>query len=315
MQIRRKKILFVYLVLFVGMLACSSKQERKKSEVTKPIQLTSFPWPQVPAILTDPTERAVYAAKRFWDKFDFSDTTLIHRPEITEQGFAEFFGILSVVDKKIANEAIVKMLSKAAIQDSLMFTHFIELSERYLYDPNSPLRNEEFYITALQYIIGSDKVADLNKVRPQYQLDMAMKNRPNTKATDFVYTLRNGKTGRLSNVQAEYTILFFNNPDCPDCKRVLAYIKSSSLFTEMLKPKGKMTQLAILALYPDPSVELWREMEYPKEWINAYDPKQVINKEQLYDLKAIPTLYLLDKQKQVILKDAPIELIAQFFQQ
>jgi hypothetical protein len=33
---------------------------------------------------------------------------------------------------------------------------------------------------------------------------------------------------------------------------------------------------------------------------------------ELYDLKAMPTLYLLDKDKKVLLKDAPVEQVEQY---
>lgn len=35
-------------------------------------------------------------------------------------------------------------------------------------------------------------------------------------------------------------------------------------------------------------------------------------KKQLYDLKALPTLYLLDSKMKVLLKDAPIERIVEY---
>ena len=52
----------------------------------------------------------------------------------------------------------------------------------------------------------------------------------------------------------------------------------------------------------------------PKEWINGYDKKLVIKEKNLYDLKAIPTLYLLDKDKKVLLKDATVAQIDQYLQ-
>lgn len=41
----------------------------------------------------------------------------------------------------------------------------------------------------------------------------------------------------------------------------------------------------------------------------TYDDGQVITKERLYDLRAIPTFYLLDREKRVLLKDAPFRVI------
>ena len=45
---------------------------------------------------------------------------------------------------------------------------------------------------------------------------------------------------------------------------------------------------------------------------NGYDKKLVIKEKNLYDLKAIPTLYLLDKDKKVLLKDATVAQIDQY---
>ena len=41
----------------------------------------------------------------------------------------------------------------------------------------------------------------------------------------------------------------------------------------------------------------------PAKWINAYDDGMVIASESLYNLNAIPSLYLLDTQKRVLVKD------------
>ena len=74
--------------------------------------------------------------------------------------------------------------------------------------------------------------------------------------------------------------------------------------------------LKILAVYPDEDKEEWERHlpDFPKEWINGYDKKLVIKEKNLYDLKAIPTLYLLDKDKKVLLKDATVAQIDQYLQ-
>jgi hypothetical protein len=42
----------------------------------------------------------------------------------------------------------------------------------------------------------------------------------------------------------------------------------------------------------------------PKEWINSYDRGCHIERENLYNISAIPALYLLDKDKIVLVKDS-----------
>ena len=65
---------------------------------------------------------------------------------------------------------------------------------------------------------------------------------------------------------------------------------------------------------PDEELDEWRKHlnEFPKEWINGYDKKFAIKEQQLYDLKAIPTLYLLNKEKTVLLKDATAQAIEEY---
>ena len=46
---------------------------------------------------------------------------------------------------------------------------------------------------------------------------------------------------------------------------------------------------------------------YPEEWYNGFDPDYVIRTDQLYNVRAIPSLYLLDADKKVMLKDATTE--------
>lgn len=58
-----------------------------------------FRLPEVPVLLTDPAERAAYLAVHYWDYFNFADTTLISRPEITEQAFVDFISILPYTAK------------------------------------------------------------------------------------------------------------------------------------------------------------------------------------------------------------------------
>ena len=73
--------------------------------------------------------------------------------------------------------------------------------------------------------------------------------------------------------------------------------------------------IAILTVYPDADIDEWRSHlpQMPAIWIHSYDKETTITKQKLYDIKAIPTLYLLDKDKKVILKDTSIEAIEAFF--
>jgi thioredoxin-related protein len=134
-----------------------------------------------------------------------------------------------------------------------------------------------------------------------YDLEIARKNRIGHTAGDFTYTLNNGKQGRLHNIEADYTLIMFSNPGCPMCREIMDEITASPLLNEM----HERGNIEILSVYPDEDIEAWRDYlrEMPKGWIVSYDKGMVITNERLYNLNAIPSLYLLDSQKRVLVKD------------
>ena len=73
-------------------------------------------------------------------------------------------------------------------------------------------------------------------------------------------------------------------------------------------------KLAVLNIYIDEDLEAWRSYMpiYPEEWFNGFDPDFVIRTDVLYNVRAIPSLYLLDKDKTVIMKDAVTERVLDF---
>lgn len=263
----------------------------------------------LPLHINDPEAAAEYVAYHYWDNFDFTDTTYIDLPEVTEQAFANYLAVLFEMPDNLALSSINHTLEEAS-KDTAMFNYFTELSEKYLYDPNSPFLNEELYIPVLEFMLASPLLTDLEKIRPQYRLDMAMKNRAGTTATDFVYTDIDGSRSTLHNVNSEYTLLFINNPGCSACKDIIRGINMSPVMNRMVE-SGVLT---VLAVYPDRNLDEWREYAewIPDTWINAYDTDHVMDSLKLYDLKAIPTLYLLDNKKIVLLKDATLELVEDY---
>ena len=73
-------------------------------------------------------------------------------------------------------------------------------------------------------------------------------------------------------------------------------------------------QLTILNAYFEDDLKAWRDYlsKYPSNWVNCYNHDMVINDTQLYYVRATPSLYLLDKEKVVLFKDASLPLILQY---
>lgn len=298
------------LLAFPLILNSCHGQQATKTENTD-ITPRTFEMVSVPSMITDPGERAKYLVEHYWDKFDFTDTAYVHLPEITEQAVSNYIDLMKYVTPEVASSSIKSMMHKAET-DSTVFAYMADLYEKYLYDPNSPMRDESLYINVLESILSASVFDGVNKIRPAHLLDLALKNRVGEPATDFTYTLADGKTGTLYNVKAPYLLLFFYNPDCHACKEITGQIQDSPLIGKLQKDKI----LKILAVYPDEDLEAWKKHipDVPASWINSYDESVSLKNDEIYDLKAIPTLYLLDKDKKVILKDVTFNQLEEFLQ-
>ncbi|WP_321330959.1 DUF5106 domain-containing protein [uncultured Bacteroides sp.] len=305
------------LLLLFCCFSCKNNKVSEHSSVQVPVKsqqdtaVQAFSLPVVPAVLTTPALRADYLVNHYWDHFNFSDTNYIHHPEITEQAWVDYTDLLTHVSLPTAKNAIKDVMNRASGKEKKMFIYFTDLADKYLYDPNSPARNEEFYIPVLETMMASPILSDTEKIRPKARLELAQKNRIGTKATDFTYTLASGAKGTLQGLSTEFTLLFFNNPGCHACDEYIKAIKGSSIINKLIADK----RLKVLAIYPDEELDEWEkhQQEFPKEWINGYDKSASIKKKNVYDLKAIPSLYLLDKEKMVLLKDVTLPAIEAYF--
>ncbi|OPZ98488.1 MAG: hypothetical protein BWY72_00805 [Bacteroidetes bacterium ADurb.Bin416] len=256
-----------------------------------------------------PIEKARQVLVHYWDTVALTDSMVATHPEVGEQVFADYVLLLRNVPPEVAQEGLRQFVDKLVPSDKV-FLFYKGLFDKYLYDPNSPYRQEELYEAFLQAVIDQPQLGDLYKIGPRELISLVRRNKPGTLATDFSYTLSNGNTKRLYGLTTEFVLVYFNNPDCHECAVVTEKLQASPRIRKYLTAG----RLSLLSLYTDEDLAAyWSTLDSrPGNWINAYDDKAVVKNQSLYDLKAIPALYLLDKEKKVLLKDVTFEALEQY---
>ena len=280
-----KRILWIALAALL-VAACGGKKSRPAQSSARPAPRT-FRAVTVPSTVP-PEERKAYLRDHYWDNFDFRDTTLLAEVDTVAMVRALFAYVANFVAPD--DRAAIDTLMRRASASKPMTEYFAMLAERVLHDPNSPARNDELYIPVLEALVSSPWLDRWERIAPQHDLRMASQNRIGRPANDFRYTTADGVTRRMYDIRAEYLLLFINNPGCNMCKTVREAISASPMLNELIE-RGK---LKVLALFPDEDLTEWQE----------YDKGCVVRYRELYDLKAIPALYLLDRDKRVMVKDA-----------
>ena len=295
------------------------------SSVPAESPLRSFPDMTVPSVYGDNTEEArEYVLDHYWDAFlngegrtDSGAILGVADAEV-EQALANYIQILSTLklestpddmtSLKQAQGSVKKFFKKLesrqlADTSSRAYMRITELVAKYLYDPNSPMRDEDFYLPFVESMAVSPCTRENMRNAFRFEASQCRKNGFGQTVPNFNFKDKNGNRGSLHAINADYTMLFFSNPGCTSCKEIIDDINACSCIRPMISDH----RLAIVNIYIDEEVQKWREYlpNYPKEWINGYDYTFSLRENGGYDIRAIPSLYLLDARKRVIMKDAP----------
>lgn len=285
------KSLYLPLAFSLGLSLASCSSTTKTAETT-----------DLAAVQAQRTASPVYQkALHFWDNFDFTDSLSYLNPAVGEQHLVDFLALTAQIHHPDSlRHATSTMLQKAAAQPNA-FQHFVALYDRYLYDPNSPMRNETLYQYVLEDLVNSETLPDYEKLRKKSLLTLIQRNTVGQQAENFKYMTPDGKTHSLRDLKADHLLLFFYEPGCPSCAQTIQQIQASPKLSQLIEQR----HLTVLAIYPDGMLDTWKEKQdfIPTGWTNGIDKTQQILTEELYDLKASPTIYLLDKEQNVLLKD------------
>lgn len=271
-------------------------------------------------MVSDGSERLAYVLDHYWNGFlnpsvleDTVDVLLcdslhiggIEREEL-EQAVSNYVAMVSQLPLEDACARMTALAAKVdVVSSSNAYSGLREALENYLYDSNSPLRDEDIYGAFAGRLAQSSILDSLTITKYADQAQRTALNRRGTRAADFTFTDREGRIHRLSAIKADWTILFFSNPGCHACKDIIEALGASEEVSSRLADGS----LAVLNIYIDEDLGEWYEYMpiYPDEWYNGYDHNHIIRDDNLYDVRAIPSLYLLDKDKKVIFKDATLE--------
>ena len=273
--------------------------------------------PEVPSVITDRKEISEYVVSHFWDAFfdgeyvcDSSHINGVSSDEV-EKAIGMF---VTLLENNCPREFSEKTMSGFFSQvehfskdhpGSNAYSFFEKEIPKYLYDPNSPVRDEDLYRPYASGLASSELTDENMKSAYAFEAEMSLLNRVGSVASDFTFTDLAGKKHSLHGIKADYTLLMFTNPGCENCKETINSLVANSRITQLVKSGA----IVVANIYIDLEREKWQELakEYPSDWLNGYDQDYLIRQNRIYNVRGIPSLYVLDSDKKVLMKDAPVE--------
>lgn len=308
-----RKIIHTAAAALTVLLCVSCAEERVER---------AFPLVEAPAVMCDEKEILDYRVTRFWDGF-FSageekylcDSIHINGVKTDEllPAVGLYARMLEMKDlasaRKILSGMFTRMEEYATANPEAGVGGLIPIVEEVLYNPVSPLRDEDIYSPFAAAVATSALCPEGKKAYYENQAEKSALNCRGTASADFRFIDTEGRTRTLYGTDAEYTVLVFINPGCHACGDAVEVLGKEEIL------KGvKSGRLNILGIYIDEDVGEWMDKtkDLPREWICGYDPDLAIRNGTLYDVRAIPSAYLLDRDKKVLLKDAELEMLENF---
>lgn len=298
---RRLFVLLTFIILFSQALMAQEQTAPAAEKVT-------FPMVTVPDEITDPQARAKYLGEHFWDNVDFATAS----EALVEQGLIDMASIFPLLNSETLISSMTALVKKAETSKAGLLM-MLSLADKYLYGTASPLYNEAAYRGLLQSALISKALNKADKEPYQKQLVILEMNNEGSAAVDFDMQLVDGSKAKLSDIEAPVSILFFYAADDLDCKLQRFRLTQARLVNYLQRAGG----IKIVAVCVEGDKAAWEKFraDSPKEWLHVFDASGKIKSENLYDLRTLPRLYLLDEQKTVLLKNTKADDIEQYLVQ
>ena len=251
-----------------------------------------------------------YFKSHYWDGVQFWDDRIVRTP-FFESRLDKYFEQLVYPAADSVIKEIDWMLGYASASEDMqrfLLLKFVNryLNQKYMWEDKVFVHLFEKYFAQKTYPWIADKGQKIIQDRA-YSL---MANLFGTPASDVALPDQAGKTTKLYDVKAPYTLLVIWDPTCSHCKEVLPRLdtlyntkwKAMGLKPYALAKETDGSKVDWTGFIKDHKLQSWTHVYYSKEADKARTDAGIPSYSQLFDVQSFPTLYLLDSEKRIIAK-------------
>lgn len=249
-----------------------------------------------------------YNILHYLDKVNFSNENLLYMPAFI--GKLNFY-LDKIVSKQHVNqyEAVDMILNRANSKQEMYNYLLIYFVEKYESKKNIP-SYEFVYLNIIQNHLMKSKSALHNIQIYDNYLNDYNNRKPSSlgeRAYNFEFKSKKGKLTELYDLKSNYTILYFNNFNCPMCSKV-----EKALNQFLITNKEEITVVSICL---ENDKRKWKKnlnkFSYDA-WNYVLNDNSRFNLRHMYRIDYLPTLYLLDANKRIVMKKFTVKQLAAF---
>jgi thiol-disulfide isomerase/thioredoxin len=248
-----------------------------------------------------------YNKEHYFDNIDLTDERLLRTPILYARLNAFFTNVIIQAPDSV-NKEIDRIIKKCEHNYKIyqfvavyLFNHFRE-SEIMGHDAVMVKLADDIYLSGKADWVSKEFKDDLRK-----QIELLRPNLIGKKAQNLVMDSYSGIFVSLYDIQKDFTILYFWEPDCGHCKEATPKLKA---YYEKARNNG----IEVFAICTQSDKQKWSRYieENGLTWINGWDPQRNSHFDSYYNVQSTPMVYILDKNKVIIAKKLSVENIGPF---
>jgi thiol-disulfide isomerase/thioredoxin len=273
---------------------------------------------QKPLTRQDSLDNYNYYKAHYWDNVTFMDERIIRTPFFEPRLVAYYEKVVSQEPDSITASMDYQLLLARSCPE--MYKYLLNWFTDEFFYPKYMGQDailvhlfEKYHSQGLSPWL-SKKQEDLISNRAY----MEMSNLLGAQGANLNLIDSTGKMHALYDINADYTLVVFWEPSCGHCKTQIPKIDS------IYEASWKKHNLKVYAVLTEDKTPEWTKFildNHLTDWTNVYQTKEMASADekenipgfrQLYDVTSTPTLYLLDKDKRILVKHLSWDQINDF---
>lgn len=268
--------------------------------------------PVLPAGVSNPDSVArlrsyIYFKNHFFDNTLFTEPGLIRSPVLAGK-LEQFFTQVVIQMPDSVNKEADRVLTMSGANSEVYQYVAVWLFNKYAtseimgHDGVLVHLADKIYLSGNAYWAPKEFLTDLSsriaKIRPTLI---------GKKGADLIMDSFAGHFVSLYDIQAEFTIIYFWEPDCGHCKEATPMLKT-------YYDQNRKSGIEVFAVCTQNKREQWEKYiaDNNLTWINGWDPNRVSRFDVFYNVESTPLVYILDRDKKIIAKKLAVADIGSF---
>lgn len=249
-----------------------------------------FEYPMAPEEIEDFREKCNWLADNFWNPLDIKAKEAVDQAKLNH-AFQVYATTVQYADKVRVTAAVDRLLKNLQKNPMLLY-QLCKAAEETIYGPRAEFWIDELYARILRASLANKKFPASKRARYEQQLRQLDSTMIGSAPAKFDFRRPDGDPAQFFPMSTP-TIIVFGDPDCDECRMGKLRLQSNVSFTKAVAD-GRINVLFII---PDPE-EGWQSKvtDFPKNWtVGASDTVA-----DIYDLREIPEVYLINTEGKVI---------------